>query len=58
MHHDHDFAVERNGAQDIFLNTPNQQAWLERFVTDWTGPPAAWAGCSSACSTRSSPATP
>jgi acyl dehydratase len=38
MHHDRDFAVERNGAQDIFLNTPNQQAWLERFVTDWTGP--------------------
>jgi hypothetical protein len=38
MHHDRDFAVERNGARDIFLNTPNQQAWLERFVTDWTGP--------------------
>jgi uncharacterized protein len=38
MHHDRDFAVERNGAQDIFLNTPNQQAWLERFATDWTGP--------------------
>jgi len=38
MHHDRDFAVERNGAKDIFLNTPNQQAWLERFVTDWTGP--------------------
>jgi acyl dehydratase len=37
MHHDRDFAVERNGAQDIFLNTPNQQAWLERFATDWTG---------------------
>jgi acyl dehydratase len=38
MHHDRDFAVERNGARDIFLNTPNQQAWFERFVTDWTGP--------------------
>ncbi|HEY7068862.1 MAG TPA: MaoC family dehydratase N-terminal domain-containing protein [Acidimicrobiales bacterium] len=38
MHHDRDFAIERNGAKDIFLNTPNQQAWLERFVTDWTGP--------------------
>jgi uncharacterized protein len=38
MHHDRDFAVERNGAKDIFLNTPNQQAWLERFATDWTGP--------------------
>jgi acyl dehydratase len=38
MHHDRDFAVHRNGAKDIFLNTPNQQAWLERFATDWTGP--------------------
>jgi uncharacterized protein len=38
MHHDRDFAIERNGAKDIFLNTPNQQAWLERFLTDWTGP--------------------
>jgi acyl dehydratase len=38
MHHDRTFAVERNGARDIFLNTPNQQAWFERFVTDWTGP--------------------
>ncbi len=38
MHHDRTFAIERNGAQDIFLNTPNQQAWFERFVTDWTGP--------------------
>jgi acyl dehydratase len=38
MHHDHDFAVNRNGTQDIFLNTPNQAAWFERYVTDWTGP--------------------
>jgi acyl dehydratase len=38
MHHDKDFAVERNGTHDIFLNTPNQAAWFERFVTDWTGP--------------------
>jgi hypothetical protein len=38
MHHDRDFAIERSGARDIFLNTPNQQAWFERFVTDWTGP--------------------
>ncbi|MBV8693523.1 MAG: hypothetical protein JOY57_17830 [Actinobacteria bacterium] len=38
MHHDHDFAVNRNGTQDIFLNTPNQAAWFERFLTDWTGP--------------------
>jgi acyl dehydratase len=38
MHHDKDFAVDRNGTRDIFLNTPNQAAWFERFLTDWTGP--------------------
>ena len=38
QHHDYHFATERNGVRDIFLNTPNQAAWLERFVTDWTGP--------------------
>jgi acyl dehydratase len=38
MHHDHDFAVHRNGVKDIFLNTPNQAAWFERYLTDWTGP--------------------
>lgn len=38
MHHDKDFAQQRNGTRDIFLNTPNQAAWFERYVTDWTGP--------------------
>ena len=38
MHHDYDFAVNRNGTQNIFMNTPNQAAWFERYVTDWTGP--------------------
>ena len=38
MHHDHDFAVHRNGVQNIFLNTPNQAAWFERYLTDWSGP--------------------
>ncbi len=38
MHHDKDFAVNRNGTRDIFLNTPNLAAWFERFITDWTGP--------------------
>jgi hypothetical protein len=38
MHHDKDFAVHRNGTKDIFLNTPNQAAWFERYITDWTGP--------------------
>lgn len=38
MHHDHDFAVHHNGTRDIFMNTPNFAAWLERYVTDFTGP--------------------
>lgn len=38
MHHDRDFAVHQNGADDIFMNTPTIAAWLERAVTDWTGP--------------------
>lgn len=38
MHHDFHFATGRNGLPDIFLNTPNQAAWFERFLTDWTGP--------------------
>lgn len=38
MHHDYKFATERNGVADIFLNTPNQAAWFERYVTDWSGP--------------------
>ena len=38
MHHDYRFATERNGTRDIFLNTPNQLAWFERAITDWTGP--------------------
>ncbi len=36
MHHDKDFAVHRNGIRDIFMNTPNQAAWFERYLTDWT----------------------
>lgn len=40
MHHDYKFATERNGLADIFLNTPNQAAWFERYVTDWAGPRA------------------
>ena len=38
QHHDYHFATERNGVRDIFLNAPNQAAWFERYVTDWTGP--------------------
>ncbi len=38
MHHDKDFAINRSGTKDIFMNTPNQAAWFERYLTDWTGP--------------------
>jgi acyl dehydratase len=38
MHHDKDFAVQRNGMKDIFINTPNNAAWFERYLSDWTGP--------------------
>jgi acyl dehydratase len=38
MHHDKDFAVERNGVRNIFINTPNNAAFFERYITDWTGP--------------------
>ncbi|MFN8583576.1 MAG: hypothetical protein U0163_21685, partial [Gemmatimonadaceae bacterium] len=38
MHHDKDFAINRNGTKDIFINTPTNAAWFQRFVTDWTGP--------------------
>ena len=38
QHHDYHFATERNGLRDIFLNAPNQAAWFELYVTDWTGP--------------------
>ncbi|HEY7440286.1 MAG TPA: hypothetical protein VIC35_12905 [Acidimicrobiia bacterium] len=38
MHHDYDFAVHRNGTDNIFMNTPNQAAWFERYLTDWSGP--------------------
>jgi acyl dehydratase len=38
MHHDKDFAVERNGTRHIFINTPHNAAYFERYVTDWTGP--------------------
>jgi acyl dehydratase len=38
QHHDHEWAVKRAGTRDIFLNTPNQAGWIERYLTDWTGP--------------------
>lgn len=38
QHHDHHFATGRNGVRDIFMNAPNQAAWFERYLTDWSGP--------------------
>jgi acyl dehydratase len=38
QHHDFHFATQRNGLQDIFMSSPNQAAWFERYITDWTGP--------------------
>lgn len=38
MHHDKDFAVERNGTRHVFVNTPHNAAYFERYITDWTGP--------------------
>jgi hypothetical protein len=40
MHHDKQFAVHRNGVSDIFLNSPTQAAWFERYISDWCGPKA------------------
>ncbi len=38
MHHDKDFAQERNGTRHIFINPPHNAAYFERYITDWTGP--------------------
>ena len=38
QHHDTHWARERVKVNDIFLNTPNQAGWIERYLTDWTGP--------------------
>lgn len=38
MHHDKDFAQQRNGVRHIFVNTPHNAAYFERYITDWTGP--------------------
>ena len=37
VHHDRD-AAAAIGLRDIFLDTQTQLAWLQRCVTDWTGP--------------------
>lgn len=37
QHHDHHWARRKVGS-DIFLNTPTQAGWIERYLTDWAGP--------------------
>ncbi len=37
QHHDHAHAMAAQG-NDIFLNTPNQAGFIQRYLTDWTGP--------------------
>lgn len=37
QHHDHAWAVENVGPRGIFLNTPTQAGWIERYLTGWTG---------------------
>ncbi len=39
QHHDYVWAHEKVGT-DVFLNTPNQAGWIERYLTDWAGPTA------------------
>ena len=40
QHHDHAWAIERAGTKDIFVNTPHQAGWIQRYLTDWAGPRA------------------
>jgi acyl dehydratase len=38
QHHDRDWAQNRAGTRDIFMNTPTQMGWIGRYITDQTGP--------------------
>ncbi len=40
QHHDHRHCTEVANLPDIFLNTPNQAGFFERYLTDWAGPHA------------------
>jgi uncharacterized protein len=37
VHHDRDLA-HKKGSADIFLNINTSLGYMQRFVTDWTGP--------------------
>ena len=38
QHHDYKFATGNNGLDDNIMNTPNQAARFERYLTDSSGP--------------------
>lgn len=40
QHHDLRHCTEVANLPDIFLNTPNQAGFFERYLTDWAGPHA------------------
>jgi acyl dehydratase len=37
VHHDHE-AAQENGAKDIFLNILSTGGFVQKFLTDWSGP--------------------
>ncbi len=37
-HHDRDFAQQKNGVKDMFLQTQHFQAFLDRVMNEWAGP--------------------
>ena len=56
MHHDHNFAVERNGVRDIFLNTTDQAAFVRALHHRLDrADRAARTAAASACAARCSP---
>ncbi len=38
QHHDHVHCTQVANLPDIFLNTPHQAGYMERYLTDWSGP--------------------
>ena len=38
LHHDFHYVTGKAGHRDIFLNTPHQAAFFERYLGDWSGP--------------------
>ena len=38
LHHDYHYVTGQAGHRDIFLNTPHQAAFFERYLGEWSGP--------------------